>query len=132
MANWTTASGISRNYSVGVERLLEYSRRGNLPMRKEPDGTLLFDEEIVRCFFRLRSARAEAPVNNLGVLGQAHLSSVQNGMLPTRRSAPTQRSDSAQRSDSTQRSAPARRSAPVQRSRPVAVPRLPLTGTDDS
>jgi hypothetical protein len=73
MATWKSAAELSRAYLVGAERLLEYSRRGNLPMSLADDGTALFDEEIVCRLFRSR--RSAPPVNgqNLGVLGEARL-----------------------------------------------------------
>jgi hypothetical protein len=73
MATWKSAAELSRAYLVGADRLLDYSRRGNLPMSLEADGTPLFDEQIVARLFRSR--RSVPPVNgqNLGVLGEARL-----------------------------------------------------------
>lgn len=75
MATWKTAAELSAKYLVGGERLSEYSRRGNLPSLRLPDGTALFDEDIVARFFRVRAA-THAPVPpapHLGVLGEARL-----------------------------------------------------------
>jgi hypothetical protein len=74
MANWMTARQISKRFAVGEERLLDYSRRGNLPMRREPDGVTLFDESVVARFFRPRSGAMLQPNGkNLGVLGESRL-----------------------------------------------------------
>lgn len=59
---------------VGPERLADYSHRGNLPMRRAVDGTLLFDEQVVARFFRMRAcAPLGAAPCNLGVLGTTRL-----------------------------------------------------------
>lgn len=91
MAKWTTAASISRRFLVGTERLLDYSRRGNLPMRTDPDGTVLYDEEIVQCLFRLRRAAPDAPVENLGVLGQSFLNAPERSRVASRQSEPVPR-----------------------------------------
>jgi hypothetical protein len=93
MAKWTTAASISRRFLVGSERLFDFSRRGNLPMRTDADGTVLFDEEIVQCLFRLRRATPEAPSQNLGVLGQSFLNAPERSRAAARRSEPVPRSN---------------------------------------
>lgn len=86
MATWKTAPELSRRYLVGAERLLDYSRRGNLPMRREADGTPLFDEDIVARLFRLRHALGVPLTSgaNLGVLGETRLGTF---ALPTTESS---------------------------------------------
>jgi hypothetical protein len=69
-----TATDLSRRYLVGPDRLLEYSRRGNLPMSRSADGTILFDEDFVVRLFRSRSAApAATDATSLAVLGSSRL-----------------------------------------------------------
>ncbi|HET9956053.1 MAG TPA: hypothetical protein VFQ61_16215 [Polyangiaceae bacterium] len=73
MATWKTAEQLSELYFIGADRLLAYSRRGNLPRTCTEQGVYLFDEEVAACLFRRRSAAGvEAPVS-WGVLGEARL-----------------------------------------------------------
>ena len=78
-SNWKTAAQISQNYVVGEDRLLSYGQRGNLPFRRLPDGSMLFDELAVATFFRPRgvmapaNANADPPATTLGVLGTVRL-----------------------------------------------------------
>ncbi|HLV67313.1 MAG TPA: hypothetical protein VKY73_15935 [Polyangiaceae bacterium] len=87
MATWKTAAELSAKYLVGGERLSEYSRRGNLPSLRLPDGTALFDEDIVARFFRARNAAYApmAPAQNLGVLGEARLGTPEPAPAPSAR-----------------------------------------------
>ena len=73
MATWTTASELSGRYLVGPERLLDYSRRGNLPMLRGTDGVPLFDEQVVARLFPARQQRLAPSGANLGVLGSSRL-----------------------------------------------------------
>ena len=58
---------------MGAERLLEYSRRGNLPMSRGADGVPVFDEDVVACLFPSRHASAPQTGASLGVLGSSRL-----------------------------------------------------------
>ncbi|WP_437720406.1 hypothetical protein [Sorangium sp. So ce861] len=69
-----TAEQISARYIVGEQRLLDYSRRGNLAMMRRPDGVLLFDADDVASFFRPRGQAAPS----MAVLGASRL-----GVEPT-------------------------------------------------
>ena len=53
---------------MGENRLLAFSRRGNLPSRRIADGTWLFHIETVRNLFRARDPQVAAalPPNSLG------------------------------------------------------------------
>ena len=77
MANWMTASEIAHRYRVGETRLLDFSRRGNLPLFRSPDGRTLFDEEVVAKIFQPREGEivALAPPTQatLAVLGVSRL-----------------------------------------------------------
>lgn len=77
MPQWKTADELARTYVVGEQRLLEYSRRGNLPMRSDEHGTAHFDERFVAKFFRTQPGLAvsfTAPTGPcLGVLGLSRI-----------------------------------------------------------
>lgn len=67
MATWMTVSEISARYIVGEQKLLEFARRGSMPMVRRGDGVTLFDESFAGLVFRPRSAGR--CTSNLGVLG---------------------------------------------------------------
>lgn len=73
MASWATAADLSQRYAVGLARLLDFSRRGNLPMRHDASGTPVFDEDIVMRLFGSRSAPAAEAGASLGTLGSVTL-----------------------------------------------------------
>ncbi|MFT3765645.1 MAG: hypothetical protein QM820_09035 [Minicystis sp.] len=78
MANWMTVSEISARYIVGEQKLLAYARRGNMPMMRCEDGSILFDGSYAAQLFRPRSPEAAitAPATgkpNMGVLGVSRL-----------------------------------------------------------
>lgn len=77
MGNWMTAVELAERYVVGEERLLQYSRRGNLAFKRGPGDLLLFDESAVARFFRPRSGSIvtyRVPRGpHLGVLGTGRL-----------------------------------------------------------
>ena len=77
MPKWKTAEELALTYVVGEERLLEYGRRGNLPMFCDQDGTMRFDELFVAKLFRTLPGHAVSfavPSGpNLGVLGVSRL-----------------------------------------------------------
>ena len=78
MANWMTGSEISARYIASEQKLLDHARRGNMPMFRQDDGSILFDEEHAAILFRPRgpSPALPAPANgkpNLGVLGVSQL-----------------------------------------------------------
>lgn len=77
MAHWMTIQEISERYAVEERRLLEYSHRGNLSMRRVADGSLMFDEAGVARIFRRRDALVASGVRrgeaNLGVVGLSRL-----------------------------------------------------------
>ena len=56
MPQWISAAKIVSEYAVGEARLLQYSARGNLPCRRDGDGSYLFDADHVALLFRSRSA----------------------------------------------------------------------------
>ena len=58
---------------MGAERLLEYSRRGNLPMSRGADGVPVFDEDVVARLFPSRHAAVSQSGASLGVLGSSRL-----------------------------------------------------------
>ncbi len=77
MPTWMTAAQIAERYAVGEDRLIAYSRRGNLPFCRTAEGTTLFDERAVARFFRPRGpalvvARG-APGPHMGLLGVVRL-----------------------------------------------------------
>ena len=121
MPQWKTAEQISALYVVGEERLIAYSRRGNLAMRRRPDGAVLFDEDGVARFFRTRIAAAAAlsapRANNLGVLGVARLGEAPqaNATVAAAAPAPSPRAD---------RRRALRRAA----AQPITIPPLAATG----
>jgi hypothetical protein len=70
---------ISARYVVSEQKLLDYARRGNMPMLRQDDGSVVFDEGHAAMLFRPRGPSpgpATAPMDgrqNLGVLGVSHL-----------------------------------------------------------
>jgi hypothetical protein len=77
MPNWMTAAQIAERYAVGEDRLVAYSRRGNLPFCRTDEGTTLFDERTVARFFRPRGPALVAAQAvrgpHLGLLGVVRL-----------------------------------------------------------
>ncbi len=78
MARWMTGSEISARYIASEQKLLDYARRGNMPMLRQDDGSVLFDEGHAATLFRPRgpSPLLAAPPGgkpNLGVLGVSQL-----------------------------------------------------------
>ena len=78
MAKWMTGPEISARYIASEQKLLDYARRGNMPMLRQDDGCILFDEEHAAILFRRRgpSPALSAPgvdKPDLGVLGVARL-----------------------------------------------------------
>jgi hypothetical protein len=78
MARWMTGSEISTRYIASEQKLLDYARRGNMPMLRRDDGSVLFDEEHAAILFRPRgpSPGLAAPTEgepNLSVLGASRL-----------------------------------------------------------
>ncbi|MCU0687049.1 MAG: hypothetical protein MUF34_33190 [Polyangiaceae bacterium] len=77
MPTWMTAAQLADRYAVGEDRLIAYSRRGNLPFRQASGGDLVFDEAFVARFFRPRgpllvvAQPSRGP--SLGLLGVARL-----------------------------------------------------------
>ena len=73
MSNWMTAEAIGERYRVGLERLLAYAARGNLPIRRVLGEPPLFDESVVARIFRPRGAMVvsyrEPSGPHLGILG---------------------------------------------------------------
>jgi hypothetical protein len=66
---WLTAGEVTARYAVGERTLAAYSFRGNLPFRRDPDGTARFDARVVASLFRPRQGEPAG----LGVLGVARL-----------------------------------------------------------
>jgi len=66
---WLTAAEISARYAVGERTLAAYSFQGNLPLRRDPDGSVRFEERVVARLFRRRNDEAAG----LGVMGVARL-----------------------------------------------------------
>jgi hypothetical protein len=77
MPTWMTAAQLAERYAVGEDRLIAYSRRGNLPFRQASGGALVFDEAFVARFFRPRGPLlvvAQATRGpSLGLLGVVRL-----------------------------------------------------------
>ena len=77
MANWMTGSEISARYVASEQKLLDYARRGNMPMLRRDDGSVVFDEVHAAILFRRRGPRRgwprRADGGNLGVLGVSRL-----------------------------------------------------------
>jgi hypothetical protein len=78
MANWMTGSEISARYIASEQKLFDYARRGNMPMFRQDDGSILYDERHASTLFRPRgpSAVLAAPADgkpNMGVLGASRL-----------------------------------------------------------
>ena len=74
MARWRSADELCERYLVGEQRLLAFSRRGNLPMLSQNGQLPLFDEDIVARLFRRRD-ESDAPAHEggWGTLGSARL-----------------------------------------------------------
>lgn len=77
MPSWMTAEQIAARYTVGEQRLLDYSRRGNLAMMRRPDGVVVFDADDVASFFRPRGVA----VQGMAVLGASRLGVAQPAPL---------------------------------------------------
>jgi len=60
MTSWLGITEITRTYIVGEATLLRYSKRGNLPLRRDEVGCFLFDESTVASLFVRRDAVASA------------------------------------------------------------------------
>ncbi|MFZ5893394.1 MAG: hypothetical protein ACOY0T_20200 [Myxococcota bacterium] len=74
MARWRSAVELCERYLVGEQRLLAFSRRGNLPMLQVAGEIALFDEDIVARLFRRRDdAGAPASQGGWGIIGSARL-----------------------------------------------------------
>ena len=78
MTNWMTGSEISARYIASEQKLLDYARRGNMPMFRQDDGSYLFDEAHAATLFRRRgpSPMVDAPADgkpSMGVLGVSRL-----------------------------------------------------------
>ena len=78
MAHWMTGSEISARYITSEQKLLDQARRGNMPMFRQDDGRVLFDEEHAALLFRPRAppgapGAPEDGRRNLGVLGVSQL-----------------------------------------------------------
>jgi hypothetical protein len=73
MASWATAADLSQRYAVGLSRLLDYSRRGNLPMSHDASGTPVFDENIVKRLFGSRSVPVASEAPGPPILGSVQL-----------------------------------------------------------
>ena len=72
MANWKTAAHLTARYAVSESRLSDYSSRGNLPLERQPDGSVLYDEDEVANLFPPRAGAFAAPAPkgpHLGLLG---------------------------------------------------------------
>ncbi len=68
-SSWLTAGEITARYVVGEQKLAAYSLQGNLPLRRDPDGTVRYDERVVALLFRPRHQASAG----LGVLGATRL-----------------------------------------------------------
>lgn len=73
MARWMTGTEVSERYSIGAQRLLEYSRRGDLPCYWTDSGEVMFDADTVALLFVPRSAELRRTGPDLGTLGQLRL-----------------------------------------------------------
>jgi hypothetical protein len=72
MATFSAAEDLEKRYAVTRAQLLAYAQRGNLSMRRTPDG-LQFDEAAVARLFPRRGLRLRAPERTYGVLGACKL-----------------------------------------------------------
>jgi hypothetical protein len=70
MAKWMTGAEISARYITSEQKLLDYARRGNMPMLRQDDGGIVFDADHAAILFRPRGPDGQP---NLGVLGAARL-----------------------------------------------------------
>lgn len=76
MPTWKSAAQITARYAVSESRLSDYSFRGNLPMMRQPDGSVFYDETEVAQLFPARSGIFSVPTPkgpHLGLLGVARM-----------------------------------------------------------
>jgi hypothetical protein len=77
MVKWMTGCEICARYVASEQKLLDYARRGNMPMLRQADGQVLFDEGHAATLFRPRGPSAGSPEADgrpsLGVLGVSQL-----------------------------------------------------------
>jgi hypothetical protein len=85
MARWRSADELCERYLVGEQRLLAFSRRGNLPMLQESGQIALFDEDIVARLFRRRDEEPASSEGGWGSLGSARLGFKDASPVPSAR-----------------------------------------------
>ena len=83
MSHWKTADEISKSYLVNEQTLLAYSRRGNLPQRRTPEGDTLFSEVGVARLFRPRTANSNDAPASVRAPGAHVLGSTLLGAMPS-------------------------------------------------
>jgi hypothetical protein len=67
-----TGAEISARYVTSEQKLLDHACHGNMPMFRQDDGQILFDEEHAALLFLPRKPPADGRPN-LGVLGVSQL-----------------------------------------------------------